>query len=939
MPVERIFLGWDAPVPSLVVGYLTAPCQDGILDVADTLIVVPTRQAGRRLREALAADRAAAGGAALSVTTTTPASVGRRRGETASEALVVQAWADTLAAQDLAAFSALFPAPPKPLAFAWCAKVGGMLQRLREAVAENGLSLAGVPERLGGGSLADSERWQDLGRLESAYLARLESCGVMDPVAAQLADLRNPRFAEGVKRLVIACVPDPGGGLIEVLRHSPPTLRIDILVHAPQGMGLHFDEWGRPSPDYWTARENLVSEASAYLEATPREQAARVADIIARQDGGIADFAIGVPDAEVMVPLADMFAERGVGIHNPALKPLAEHPAARLVALVKDLSVHGRYADGAALLRHPSILSALAGRDISIAKALAQLDEISREHLPTSLGELNRFAQRGSRFLDLAEALGWLAENAVSPGEDIGAAMRSILEEAHRCYRVDANTPEGREWLAGAEAVADLVGQLEDLAADGLAGPPGQQWHILTELIARQTYSPPGEAAALDVEGWLELPWNPAPYVIVTGMNEGAIPDGRVDDPFLPDRVRGALGLRSDRSRLARDAFTLEALGHAHAGKFWVIAGKRSGDGEPLKPSRLLFRCPDSALIGRVRRFMGEAAESVRPVEPAAGFKLHLPQAAELAGWGARTEFARVSPSLLRDYLACPFRFFLKRVLKMEDKGVGEEQLDALGFGNLVHAVLEAFGNEPSLHECTAPDLINAFFKQALDAAFGEQYGSHAPFAAVLQLEAARERLAAAAEIQAKLAADGWRIQGPEISFNGMELLPGVVVAGRIDRLDRNVETGAWRVLDYKTSDAGKPPFDTHFETAADGHPDYRRVQPVRGGKTVERAWCDLQLPLYALAVREQQGTAAPVEAGYFNLPRRSRSASVELLPLSDALLASALACARGVVEDIRQRRFWPPARVRYDDFGRLFPLGIEAAVDPAHFDGTGVLL
>ena len=54
MPVERYFLGWDAPVTAKVREFLLPQQLSGPVDLGKDLIVVPTRQAGRRLREALA---------------------------------------------------------------------------------------------------------------------------------------------------------------------------------------------------------------------------------------------------------------------------------------------------------------------------------------------------------------------------------------------------------------------------------------------------------------------------------------------------------------------------------------------------------------------------------------------------------------------------------------------------------------------------------------------------------------------------------------------------------------------------------------------------------------------------------------------------------------------------------------------------------------------
>ena len=54
MAVERHFLGWDTPVTTKVQEFLLPSTLSGPVDLENQLIVVPTRQAGRRLREGLA---------------------------------------------------------------------------------------------------------------------------------------------------------------------------------------------------------------------------------------------------------------------------------------------------------------------------------------------------------------------------------------------------------------------------------------------------------------------------------------------------------------------------------------------------------------------------------------------------------------------------------------------------------------------------------------------------------------------------------------------------------------------------------------------------------------------------------------------------------------------------------------------------------------------
>ena len=101
--------------------------------------------------------------------------------------------------------------------------------------------------------------------------------------------------------------------------------------------------------------------------------------------------------------------------------------------------------------------------------------------------------------------------------------------------------------------------------------------------------------------GWLELPLDDAAGLIVTGVNEGLVPSVGSADLFLPDRLRGALGLEDNDRRYARDNYALNLL--AASRRLKLIAGRRGLDGEPLVPSRLLFACEEIEMAERAREY------------------------------------------------------------------------------------------------------------------------------------------------------------------------------------------------------------------------------------------------------------------------------------------------------------------------------------------------
>ena len=104
--VEREFLGWDQPFLTRAVEWLLERRDD----LPGMLVVVPTSQSGRRLRETLAA----ATGALLSPKVVTPGwFLQTRDDEAAADWMEQVAWVEVLeAVADWPAYEALFPAPP-----------------------------------------------------------------------------------------------------------------------------------------------------------------------------------------------------------------------------------------------------------------------------------------------------------------------------------------------------------------------------------------------------------------------------------------------------------------------------------------------------------------------------------------------------------------------------------------------------------------------------------------------------------------------------------------------------------------------------------------------------------------------------------------------------------------------------------------------------------
>jgi len=233
-------------------------------------------------------------------------------------------------------------------------------------------------------------------------------------------------------------------------------------------------------------------------------------------------------------------------------------------------------------------------------------------------------------------------------------------------------------------------------------------------------------------------------------------------------------------------------------------------------------------------------------------------------------EPATVSPTSLENYAECPYRFFLKHVLRIEEMSNPEEmlKLDAAERGNIIHDTLERFFTEAGPRE---PDQEwtereRRRLQELADERFAEteRAGLAGP-----ELMWGSEKARIRRELNLFLTNDdevrretGARFQNAEKGFGRktddadqpwpparVDLGAGrrLSLSGQVDRVDSTAD--GYAVYDYKSG--GTYAFrEIESEKAAD--------PLVRGKK--------LQLPVYALAVRQsvEGAESARIEAKYW---------------------------------------------------------------------------
>lgn len=925
--LNRHFWGWDAPVLDNAVGHLMRGHSGQVaLDLAETLIIVPTSEAGRRLKEALA--RANPAGALVPwVWTAEQALLPQAMRAAAATRLQSQmAWQQALQKVAVEKLAALFPVLPEERGWTWQLELARVLADLNALLGAGGLAFADVAEQVE----RDAGRWQELALIEASYLHELALAGLHDAQALKLRCALSPVLPEGVQRVLVVSAPDLPPLFQRWLQEC--TAEVVVAVQAPEELEHTFDATGRPLPGYWGEKADVIvplREDRLHLHHDASTQAERTLTLL-RELAPAARVAVGIGDPEVGAVLQEKLALEGVRVFEPGGVSPTAVGLWHVLAQMRTLLAGGSWKAFAILLRVPEVRAAWMGRRADGLKLLKEADEFAMEHMPVTL----RHA------LELCTGAG---EEALLPPV-LHAAQAMILDlqklplpQAARALLI--NLYGGREFAPDAPqdqlttSLADAwlgccVEIQEESLRFGLSPKPEEAFALSLEALGRTALSEPRGEIDLVLQGWLELLWEPSPNLVVAGLNEEHVPGILIAHPFLPDGVRLQLGLPSQVTRFARDAYTLAALAAQREAKgaLHVLCGQWSERGDGLRPSRLLFLCEDAELPQRVKHlFPKEEAGGTRAQEPVRTLAWQLAPRLQLP------PVASISPSRIRSYLECPFRDYLSQELRMEATDAGKRELAPNEFGTLAHHALQKLAEHPQMKLSADAEAIADFLIEMALTQARQLYGSRPAPLIQLQLESLKQRLSHAAETEAAERESGWMIYDAEWqpTLETPLLIEGASLRCKVDRIDRHAATGHLRVLDFKTADRITDPLAAHVRKlggrshVADS--DEWKCFQLRDG--TRHQWKDLQLPLYAAALSLHG--LRPDYVGYFTLPKSVQDTKVLTWEnFSEEWVEQGLNCAAEVVRRLREGQFWPPAEKAYNrGFDELFLGDLAAAV------------
>lgn len=352
--------------------------------------------------------------------------------------------------------------------------------------------------------------------------------------------------------------------------------------------------------------------------------------------------------------------------------------------------------------------------------------------------------------------------------------------------------------------------------------------------------------AGLQLMGILETRLLDFENVIMLSVNEDVMPDTSSGFSFIPYSMRIAYGLP-----------TREEMDAIYAYYFYRVIQRAE------KVDLLYKGATDGVRSGEMSRYLYQAyydlgAEIIRPVMPvssSAGRSITIQKRPEvMAGLDQYLEGNEddryLSPSSLNTYIECPLRFYFRKIAKIREQEELLEEVDAIGFGNILHHTIHQLYDGIATRGETATkkdfetlldgDLLdNTLTANFMKEFFGSDRNREIEGRNLVILAIIRKYLVKIIQKDAEeaplqlISLEENLVITREISVGEKNLK--VRIGGLIDRVDRP-QGGITRIIDYKTGKASR---------------SFNSIEALFDGENVNRNKQAFQALVYALLYLE----------------------------------------------------------------------------------------
>ncbi len=574
-----------------------APASEPCIDLRAHRVVIPSHYAARLVHEQLAL-QAPAG--VLPPQFQTPndfLNLGYTANQVAAPTDELMAWIEVLLGTERTTLTALLPhASTGCFELTEARHLAQVFTALREelGMSEWGRDFAAVAHLPGN---PEPARWEDLARLEASYRQVLRERGYEDRNDARVAAAAGTHIPNEFSQLWLAGLTEPQPLFLKAVARMEAIIPIHVVVGAPEEE-TGFDPWGRPDPLAWRERRTPweTFNQGVHVVRDPDEALSLLRTLV----GGVGPagglHAVCACDREVEAPRIGAVI-RALG--GEALDTLGVPHGSHFLhhGLKVWARLIGSSSPDLALMREAMHLPALAAAVATHAKVAGGVD-YAFQQVNTCLDAVDRAFFRGS----LDQTISQLEALAADEGTDPSPTReRQQIEDARRVLLAirafiaplrglawEASLVQGITLLIGTRALRD--DSLEDrftrevadhlvttaraiaAAAEDRGLPLAADALISVTLItaAEKRFRQSDVDNAVNLPGWLEAPWDPAPHLIIHGLNDHLLPRTDHAHPFLPGQLRALVGLPSNEQTFAAAAFALEQIRRRRETNGWV---------------------------------------------------------------------------------------------------------------------------------------------------------------------------------------------------------------------------------------------------------------------------------------------------------------------------------------------------------------------------------
>lgn len=658
------FIGWDKSALELVGEKLLKLAQDEPENFRQAMVVVPTAESGRSLREWLAQEAARQLRKPLLMPCIKLAGelIEPKGIDVATELDTTAAWVKVLTeGEPHKKWPELFRCEiPEIHRQSWALKTAERLMRLRLQMEQYEVTIDALLDRLhkragvatelrGRWDMVETEemsRWRELKELYALVDAKLASWDKEPAWIARARALESCAQENREGAVIVACLPELSPQVQTYLRGLESALpgRVRIWINAPNepewcAKAFDMEKCGRLNMEYWAQRVYAPDELSdEQIIVAPSAKRMAQEAVLAVGDAPQEEVVLASCDPSFSPVLVSEFGKQGWRVHVPEGRSVDTTDLAALPGVLASASETPEYVSAVEpLLRNMAAQRLWSGKGFSAFKFGKLLDMIHQRYYPANTSYLLQLLDPDRPLPVLHQSSGMLPgtpednpPNPQMPNEldlDRFTPLRSraIYEYAKRVLKlvedckadirvgmreiqsVLAQEYKGTPLQGAALNMAMRVRQVAEFAEVHRMAP-SEAWALLDHMLGlhpeplKETLR---EKTQIDAYGWRELAYVKGSRIILTGFHEGCVPEALPLDPFLPDSLRQMLGMPCVRWREARDGFLLAGLLHRRetGAEVKVLLSRLSADGMGtlLAPSSLLYHCQDDDLAKRVK--------------------------------------------------------------------------------------------------------------------------------------------------------------------------------------------------------------------------------------------------------------------------------------------------------------------------------------------------